>query len=57
MNKLVKNIDPKLWRQFVGVAKIQDKKVGILLNELMFIFLEKQKVIDNSPNRNMKSPM
>ncbi len=49
--RLIKDIDPELWRKFVGVAKIKGMKAGKLLNELLFTFLEKQKVIDNSSNK------
>lgn len=49
MTRLVENVDDDLWRQLVGVAKIRDMKVGELLNELIFTFLEKHKI------RNLKN--
>jgi len=42
---LVENVEEDLWNKLVGVAKIEDMKVGHLLNELIFIFLEKKKII------------
>ena len=44
--KLVENIDANLWYKFVGVAKIKDMKVGELLNEVIFVFLEKEKIVE-----------
>ena len=49
--RTIHHIDPIIWRQFVGIAKIKDMKAGKLLNELIVVFMEKQKVIDNSPNK------
>ena len=48
MNKLVENLDPEIWRQFTGIAKFQNKKVGNLLNDILFVFIEKQKIKSNN---------
>ncbi len=42
---LIDNIDKKLWSKFAGLAKIKGMKVGKLLNEVIFVFLEKEKII------------
>lgn len=53
--KLIENLDPNLWRQFVGLAKIKDMKAGVLLNEVIAVFLEKQKVIDQDKKEVLKN--
>ena len=44
MNKLIENLDPKIWRQFVAIAKFKGMKAGELLNSVLFAFNEKQKI-------------
>ena len=44
-SKLIENIEEDNWNKFVGMAKVKGMKVGELINELIFIFLEKEKII------------
>ena len=39
-NKLIENIDEKIWREFTGYCKAKGKKVGELLNELLKEYLK-----------------
>ncbi len=41
-SKLVENIDNKIWNKFVGLAKIEGKTVGGLLNEVLGKYLKKR---------------
>ena len=41
---LVENVDPILWRKFVGLAAYDGLKVGELLNDVIAVHIEKQKL-------------
>lgn len=41
---LVENVDSKLWRKFVGIARYSGMKTGDLLNDVLMVFVERQKL-------------
>lgn len=40
--KIIRNIDEEVWRKFTGYCKIKDKKVGELLTEVLYKYLEEK---------------
>jgi len=42
---LVENVEVDVWKKTVGIAKYKDMKIGKLLSEILFVFVEKQKII------------
>ena len=41
---LVENVDPQLWQKFVGIARYSGMKAGDLLNDVLEVFIERQKL-------------
>jgi hypothetical protein len=44
---LVENVDKENWRKFVALARYHGLKVGVLLNEIVEVYLERQKIRNN----------
>ena len=38
--KLVEGVDDRTWKRFIGYCKIQDHKVGEMLNKVLENFLK-----------------
>ena len=41
---IVENVEADLWGKTVGIAKYKNMKAGELLNEILFVFVEKNKI-------------
>jgi len=49
-DKIVKGVELDLWNRFVGLAKIKGMGVGALMNETLFVLLEKEKIVSKKQN-------
>lgn len=41
---LVENVDKEAWRKFVAIARYNGMKVGDLLNDVITVFIKRQKL-------------
>ena len=42
---LVEEVEAGLWTKTVAIAKYREMKVGKLLSDILFVFVERQKLI------------